>query len=129
MRSWGLYGGKDALANRFSVVAKTARKNHQPAKHLVMSRSTGEGFLVEVGGGGGFWNPLERDPPGARRRLLRLCFARSGAAGLWCGDQPAGTSFRAGCRGDERIAGQQNGEGLKAPNPEVRHSRVLLAGI
>lgn len=22
----------------------------------------GDGFLVEVGGGGGFWNPLERDP-------------------------------------------------------------------
>jgi len=23
---------------------------------------TGDGFLVEVGGGGGFWDPLERDP-------------------------------------------------------------------
>ena len=22
----------------------------------------GDGFLVEVGGGGGFWNPIERDP-------------------------------------------------------------------
>ena len=24
--------------------------------------NVGEGFLVEVGGGGGFWSPLERDP-------------------------------------------------------------------
>jgi N-methylhydantoinase B len=23
---------------------------------------SGDGFLVEVGGGGGYWNPLERDP-------------------------------------------------------------------
>jgi N-methylhydantoinase B len=23
---------------------------------------SGDGFLVEVGGGGGFWNPLEREP-------------------------------------------------------------------
>ena len=30
------------------------------AGHVTLE--AGDGFLVEVGGGGGFWNPLERDP-------------------------------------------------------------------
>jgi len=30
------------------------------AGHVALE--AGDGFLVEVGGGGGFWNPLERDP-------------------------------------------------------------------
>jgi N-methylhydantoinase B len=27
-----------------------------------VSLESGDGFLVEVGGGGGFWDPFERDP-------------------------------------------------------------------
>ena len=61
---WGLHGGKNALANRFSVLRKDGSvqsfstgktPGHVPLKE-------GDGFLVEVGGGGGFWNPIERDP-------------------------------------------------------------------
>jgi N-methylhydantoinase B len=59
-----LYGGKDALANRLSVVRKdgskeTMRTGKTPG---IVPLDAGEGFLVEVGGGGGFWDPLERDP-------------------------------------------------------------------
>jgi N-methylhydantoinase B len=61
---WGLHGGKDALANRFSIVRKdgSAQKlaTGKTAGHVTLE--AGDGFLVEVGGGGGFWNPLERDP-------------------------------------------------------------------
>jgi N-methylhydantoinase B len=61
---WGLHGGKDALANRFSVLRKDGSVQKLPTGktpgHVTLE--AGDGFLVEVGGGGGFWNPLEREP-------------------------------------------------------------------
>ena len=61
---WGLHGGKDALANRFSVVRKDGSVQKLPtgktSGHVTLEE--GDGFLVEVGGGGGFWDPFERDP-------------------------------------------------------------------
>jgi len=61
---WGLHGGKDALANRFSIARKDGSIQRLPtgktAGHVALE--AGDGFLIEVGGGGGFWNPLERDP-------------------------------------------------------------------
>ena len=61
---WGLHGGKDAMPNRFSVLRKDGSMQRLPTGktpgHIVLE--AGDGFLVEVGGGGGFWNPLERDP-------------------------------------------------------------------
>jgi len=61
---WGLHGGKDALANRFSIVRKDGSIQRLPTGKTVghVTLEAGDGFLVEVGGGGGFWNPLERDP-------------------------------------------------------------------
>jgi N-methylhydantoinase B len=61
---WGLHGGKAALANRFSVVRKDGSVQKLPTGKTVghVSLETGDGFLVEVGGGGGFWDPVERDP-------------------------------------------------------------------
>lgn len=60
---WGLHGGKAALANRFTVVRndgskETMRTGKTPG---IVALDEGEGFVVEVGGGGGFWDPLERD--------------------------------------------------------------------
>jgi N-methylhydantoinase B len=61
---WGLHGGKDAMANRFNIVRKDGCVQTLPTGktpgHVALE--PGDGFLVEVGGGGGFWNPLERDP-------------------------------------------------------------------
>jgi N-methylhydantoinase B len=61
---WGLHGGKDAQPNRFSVVRKDGSIERLPtgktSEHV--SLDAGDGFLVEVGGGGGFWDPFERDP-------------------------------------------------------------------
>ena len=61
---WGLHGGKNALANRFSIV-----RHDRSIERLATGKTVGhvtlgveDGFLVEVGGGGGFWSPLERDP-------------------------------------------------------------------
>jgi N-methylhydantoinase B len=61
---WGLHGGKNAMPNCFSVLRKDGSAQRLPTGktpgHIVLE--AGDGFLVEVGGGGGFWNPLERDP-------------------------------------------------------------------
>jgi len=61
---WGLHGGKDALANRFSIVRKDDLVQRLPTGKTIghVTLEPGDGFLVEVGGGGGFWPPLERDP-------------------------------------------------------------------
>ena len=61
---WGLHGGKEAMANRFSIVRKDGTMQRlatgKTSGHVALE--SGDGFLVEVGGGGGFWNPLEREP-------------------------------------------------------------------
>jgi N-methylhydantoinase B len=61
---WGLHGGKDALPNRFTIVRNDGSIEKLPtgktSGHVMLE--TGDGFLIEVGGGGGFWNPFGRDP-------------------------------------------------------------------
>ena len=61
---WGLYGGQDALANRFTVVRKDGAVEPMKTGKIpgVIALQEGDGFLIEVGGGGGFWNAMERDP-------------------------------------------------------------------
>jgi len=61
---WGLYDGKEALANRFTVVRKDGSKEKMRTGKTpgIVPLDTGDGFIVEVGGGGGFWSPLGRDP-------------------------------------------------------------------
>ena len=69
---WGLHGGNDALANRFSVVRENGSIEKLSTGKTIghVTLNVGDGFLVEVGGGGGFWNPLERDP---ERVLADVC--------------------------------------------------------
>jgi N-methylhydantoinase B len=60
---WGLHGGKDALANRISLLRGDGTAQKFPTgKVKPTDISAGEGFLIETAGGGGFWNPFERDP-------------------------------------------------------------------
>jgi N-methylhydantoinase B len=61
---WGLHGGKEAMANRFSIVRKDDSIERLPTGKTIghVTLQPGDGFLVEVGGGGGFGDPLERDP-------------------------------------------------------------------
>jgi N-methylhydantoinase B len=61
---WGLHGGKDAQPNRFSIVRKDGSIQRLPTGKTIghVGLDAEDGFLVEVGGGGGFWSPLEREP-------------------------------------------------------------------
>jgi N-methylhydantoinase B len=60
---WGLHGGKDAMANRISIRRQDGRiERFSTGKIKPTEIDAGDGFLIETAGGGGFWNPLERDP-------------------------------------------------------------------
>jgi N-methylhydantoinase B len=51
------------MANRFGIMRKDGSVEKLPTgkttSHVALD--VGDGFLVEVGGGDGFWDPLERD--------------------------------------------------------------------
>jgi N-methylhydantoinase B len=57
---WGLFGGKDALANRISVVRADGNVEVIKGKSMVSDLAANEGTLLEAGGGGGFGDPLLR---------------------------------------------------------------------
>jgi N-methylhydantoinase B len=60
---WGLLGGKDGLANRVGVIRTGGDVERFPTGKVNPLRlEKGEGFITEMGGGGGFGDPLERDP-------------------------------------------------------------------
>jgi N-methylhydantoinase B len=60
---WGLHGGQQAFANRISLLRNDGTtKTFATGKFSPTELAAGEGFLIETAGGGGFWNPLERDP-------------------------------------------------------------------
>jgi len=86
---WGLHGGKDALANRMSVVKTDGTvQRFETAKIPSAELDEGDGVLVEVGGGGGFWPPLERDP----ERVL--ADVRSGYVSLAAAERDYGVVVR-----------------------------------
>jgi len=60
---WGLLGGKDGLANRVGIIrADGAVERFSTGKVGPLRLEQGEGFITEMGGGGGFGDPLERAP-------------------------------------------------------------------
>ena len=60
---WGLLGGKAGLPNRVGIVRRDGTVERFPSGKVQPLRlEAGESWLSELGGGGGFGNPLERDP-------------------------------------------------------------------
>ena len=54
---------RPAAPGRYPVVVLIhERYGLVPHTRDLAKKCAGDGFLVEVGGGGGFWNPLEREP-------------------------------------------------------------------
>ena len=59
---WGLHGGGEALANRISIRRKNGTLEQFPTGKIKPTElEADDSFLIETAGGGGFWNPLERD--------------------------------------------------------------------
>ena len=58
---WGLHSGKDGLANRIFIPRANGSVDNFPTGKIKPTEiDEGDGFTVETGGGGGFWNPLAR---------------------------------------------------------------------
>lgn len=66
---WGLDGGLAGLPNRVSVqrLGATEITRFPNGKVDGLTLSPGDAVIVETGGGGGYGNPLERDPEAVRR--------------------------------------------------------------
>lgn len=63
---WGLFGGKPGMPNRAGQRLKDGRIHYTTGKRRGRPLDTGEAVFIEAGGGGGFGDPLRRDP----RRVL-----------------------------------------------------------
>jgi N-methylhydantoinase B len=60
---WGLLGGLEGLPNAVSLGRADGRiEQFQSGKVNPVRLDNGDSYTTAVGGGGGFWSPLERDP-------------------------------------------------------------------
>ena len=66
---WGIFGGKEGLPNRFSLIRDgqewdfpTLFGTLSPSKFSNLPLKVGDIFDISAGGGGGYGDPLERDP-------------------------------------------------------------------
>jgi N-methylhydantoinase B len=76
---WGLWGGLHGTAsvNRVRRPGETAFRDDDPVRALLPA---GSSVIVETAGGGGWGDPLERDPLLVRRDVLEEFISR--AAGV-----------------------------------------------
>ena len=59
---WGLSGGQDGLANRIGLAWKDRPvQRFQTGKATGIRLEPGDAYLIEMGGGGGFGDPLDRE--------------------------------------------------------------------
>jgi N-methylhydantoinase B len=60
---WGLHDGQAGLANRIEIMRRDGEAQTFPTAKANPTRlESGDRCITEMGGGGGFWSPLEREP-------------------------------------------------------------------
>jgi N-methylhydantoinase B len=67
---WGLFGGKEGLRN-FALVESHDLGTFEVLKHPGVELKPGDRVTVTAGGGGGYGNPLDRDPEAVRQDVVR----------------------------------------------------------
>jgi N-methylhydantoinase B len=88
---WGLDGGQDAQPNRVGITRRDGSVERFPTGKVNPTRlEAGDGYITETGGGGGFWNPLERAP----ERVL--ADVRAGYVSLAAAEREYGVCIRLG---------------------------------
>jgi N-methylhydantoinase B len=86
---WGLHDGQAGLANRIEIARHDGSvQTFATAKANPMRLEAGDRCITEMGGGGGFWSPVERDP----RRVL--ADVRSGYVSLAAAERDYGVVIR-----------------------------------
>ena len=69
---WGLFGGKDAAANRVYVIRKDGSIEQPPnGKMSAVQLAAGDAYCTDSGGGGGFGDPFQRPPEAVLQDVLR----------------------------------------------------------
>jgi N-methylhydantoinase B len=69
---WGVLGGRDALPNAVRIERATGHtETFRNGKLDSIPLAPGDAYVVEVGGGGGFGDPLEREPERVHEDVLR----------------------------------------------------------
>jgi N-methylhydantoinase B len=65
---WGLFGGRDALANKLTIRRADAQVDEFPSGKITsLQLNAGDAYLVQSGGGGGYGDPLARPPESVQR--------------------------------------------------------------
>jgi N-methylhydantoinase B len=66
---WGIFGGKEGLRN-YAVVHSKATGDFEVLKNPAIPLDTNDYVEVIAGGGGGYGNPLEREPEAVRQDVI-----------------------------------------------------------
>jgi len=70
-RPWGIGGGRAAACSRKRLVRADGREEELPAKIDFVRVEPGDRLLYETAGGGGWGDPLQRDPEAVRGDVVR----------------------------------------------------------
>jgi N-methylhydantoinase B len=76
---WGLFGGGDGARPRVTVFPSDGKEPLEILKAEQLPLAGGSRFVCETGGGGGYGDPLERDPEDVRRDFLDGYVSREAA--------------------------------------------------
>jgi N-methylhydantoinase B len=75
---WGLFGGKEGLRN-YALVQSQRKGNFEVLKHPGIELDEGDRVTVVAGGGGGYGDPLDRDPEAVRADVIENYVSLEGA--------------------------------------------------
>ena len=66
---WGIFGGKEGLRN-YALVQSKRKGEFEALKNPAIDLDPGDKVSVTAGGGGGYGDPLERDPEAVRQDVI-----------------------------------------------------------
>ena len=69
MPHWGIFGGKEGLRN-YALVCSKKQGEFEVLKNPAVFLDAGDSVSVTAGGGGGYGDPLERDPEAVREDVI-----------------------------------------------------------
>ena len=69
MPHWGIFGGKEGLRN-YALVLSKKQGEFEVLKNPAVFLDAGDSVSVTAGGGGGYGDPLERDPEAVREDVI-----------------------------------------------------------
>jgi len=66
---WGLFGGREGLRN-FALIQSRSKGEFEALKNPRIDLEGGDRVIVTAGGGGGYGDPLDRDPEAVRKDVI-----------------------------------------------------------